>query len=44
MGHISIASTAYYLSFVEPLRTAASTRFGQHYGALIDAPAGRRDE
>ena len=35
MGHVSIVSTAYYLAFVEPLRTAASARFEQHYGALV---------
>ena len=35
MGHVSIASTAYYLQFVEPLAAAASTRFAEHCGALI---------
>jgi integrase len=35
MGHVSIVSTAYYLAFVEPLRTAASARFDRHYGALV---------
>ena len=42
MGHVSIVSTAYYLAFVEPLRTLASARFAQRCGALIrfgvDAP------
>jgi integrase/recombinase XerD len=42
MGHISIASTSYYLAFVEPLRAAASARFDQHCGALVDARARRR--
>lgn len=42
MGHVSIVSTAYYLSFVQPLRAAASARFAQRYGALVDARAGRR--
>jgi integrase/recombinase XerD len=37
MGHVSIASTAYYLAFVEPLRTLASARFAQHCGALLGA-------
>lgn len=38
MGHVSIASTQYYLRFVEPLASAASERFAQHYGErLIDA-------
>jgi integrase len=34
MGHVSIASTQYYLHFVEPLAEAASKRFAQHYGDL----------
>ncbi len=35
MGHVSIASTQYYLRFVEPLASAASERFAQHCGSLI---------
>ncbi len=35
MGHVSIVSTERYLHFLEPLATAASTRFAQHYGMLI---------
>jgi integrase/recombinase XerD len=35
MGHVSIASTQYYLAFVEPLRAAASARFARHCGALV---------
>jgi len=35
MGHVSIASTQYYLHFVEPLAEAASKRFAQHYGDLL---------
>lgn len=35
MGHVSIASTQYYLRFVEPVARAASERFAQHYGALV---------
>jgi integrase/recombinase XerD len=35
MGHISAASTHYYLHFIEPLRTAASKRFASHYGDLV---------
>ncbi len=45
MGHVSIASTQYYLPFVEPLRVAASARFARHCGALVDPRAqamGRR--
>ena len=35
MGHVSIASTQYYLHFVEPVARAASERFAQHYGDLL---------
>jgi len=35
MGHVSIASTLYYLSFIEPLRAAASERFIARCGALV---------
>jgi integrase len=42
MGHVSIASTAYYLPFVEPLRAAASARFATRCGALVDARVGRK--
>jgi integrase len=37
MGHVSILSTYYYLSFIEPLRCAASGRFERAYGKLITA-------
>jgi integrase/recombinase XerD len=37
MGHVSIASTAYYLPFVEPVRALASARFARHCGALLQA-------
>jgi integrase/recombinase XerD len=40
MGHVSIVSTAYYLAFVEPLRTLANARFAQHCGALLHARTG----
>jgi integrase len=40
MGHVSIVSTAYYLAFVEPLRTLASARFAQRCGALVRPCAG----
>lgn len=46
MGHVSIVSTAYYLPFVEPLRTLAMTRFAQHCSPVLDVaattPRGRR--
>jgi integrase len=35
MGHVSIASTQYYLPFVDPLRGAANARFARHCGALV---------
>ncbi len=35
LGHGSPVSTHYYLHFIEPLRTAASERFANHYGELI---------
>jgi integrase/recombinase XerD len=39
MGHVSIASTQYYLRFVPPLAEAASTRFDAHFGHLIQGGA-----
>jgi integrase/recombinase XerD len=35
MGHGSSLSTHHYLHLIEPLRTAASARFANHYGDLI---------
>jgi site-specific recombinase XerD len=35
MGHVSIVSTHYYLSFVEGIRSEASTRFHRSYGKAI---------
>jgi integrase/recombinase XerD len=35
MGHVSAASTHYYLQWIEPLRTAVSEKFASHYGKLI---------
>jgi len=35
MGHVSMVSTQYYLRFVEPVASAASARFAQHYGQLL---------
>ena len=41
MGHISIASTEYYLSFLPELATAASDRFCARYGTLVqESPEG----
>lgn len=38
MGHVSIASTAHYLAFLEPLAAAASNRFERHCRALFTTP------
>lgn len=35
LGHSSVASTHYYLHWIEPLRAAASERFNRHYGSLV---------
>ncbi|MEW5803215.1 MAG: tyrosine-type recombinase/integrase [bacterium] len=35
MGHVSILSTYYYLRFIEPLATLASSAFAAYYGSLI---------
>ncbi len=35
LGHVSIASTACYLHFLAPVRTLASERFAQAYGAVV---------
>lgn len=35
MGHGSAISTHHYLHFIEPMRAAASERFGKLYGSLI---------
>lgn len=39
MGHVSIASTEYYLKFVEPLGVSASERFARHCGGVLVMPA-----
>ncbi len=35
MGHVSIASTEYYLQFIDQLASAASARFAASYGAVV---------
>ena len=42
MGHVSVASTHYYLQWIEPLRTAASEKFARHYGELVVPPPKQR--
>ena len=37
MGHVSIASTEYYLPFVAELAAAASNRFADRYGTLVQS-------
>jgi len=39
MGHVSIASTHYYLQLIEPMATAASERFARHCAGLVTPPA-----
>ena len=39
MGHVSVASTEYYLHFVADIATAASDRFAQQYAALVTPPS-----
>jgi integrase/recombinase XerD len=41
LGHVSIASTYYYLQFIEPLRTLASQRFAEHYEELVIPPSSK---
>jgi integrase/recombinase XerD len=41
LGHVSIASTYYYLQFIEPLRTLASQRFADHYEQLVTPPSSK---
>jgi integrase len=45
MGHVSIASTEYYLKFIEPIGVSASERFARHCAGLVHTPVstgGRR--
>jgi integrase len=41
LGHVSIGSTAHYLHFLAPVRTLASERFAQAYGALLTPDTGQ---
>ena len=40
MGHVSIASTAYYIRFVEPLAEAAAERFARHARPVLGPARG----
>lgn len=42
MGHVSIASTAYYLAFLEPVAAAASARFARHCRQIFAASGDRQ--
>jgi integrase len=42
MGHVSIASTAYYLPFLEPIAQAASERFAHHCRFVLPDMGGER--
>jgi integrase/recombinase XerD len=42
MGHVSIASTAYYLALLEPVAEAASARFARHCRGIFAASGVRR--
>ncbi len=42
MGHISVASTAYYLSLLAPVMEVASVRFARHCRQIIPGARGRR--
>jgi integrase len=44
MGHVSIASTAYYLGFLTPVAEAASVRFARHAANALAAPASERGD
>lgn len=35
MGHVSVVSTQHYLTFIESIRTAASTRFEKKFGSIV---------
>jgi len=35
MGHVSVLSTYYYMRWIEPLASVASSLFAAHYGGLI---------
>jgi integrase len=43
MGHVSVASTAYYLALIEPIAEAASVRFARHCRDVLAVSAGGGD-
>ena len=44
MGHVSVASTAYYLSLIDSIAQAASARFAAHCEGLLTPLGSRGDE
>jgi integrase len=44
MGHVSVASTAYYLAFLAPVAEAASERFAQHCQRVFDGTSSGGDD
>lgn len=44
MGHVSVVSTYYYLTFVESLRSEVSARFYQNFGKVITPGPPRPDQ
>jgi integrase len=42
MGHVSIVSTQYYLSFFEPVAEKASERFARHCAPFVCGASERR--
>ena len=36
MGHVSVNSTAYYLTLLDPVVEEASVRFAQHVRSVLD--------
>lgn len=39
MGHVSVNSTAYYLTLLDPVVEEASARFARHVRTVLDPPA-----
>ncbi|MXY67465.1 MAG: tyrosine-type recombinase/integrase [Acidobacteriia bacterium] len=44
MGHVSLASTAYYLSLIGPVLEQAAQRVADHVGSVLTGPAGGRHD
>lgn len=40
LGHVSVLSTQYYLSFFEPFAEAASARFARHFDPFLETMSG----